>query len=189
MEMKPLSSSLLRRVALATVILSITAWSPAQVSKPLQGQVLRRTYEENVARLFETIRAKQELPPLMRIMHRQSLDELVCSAASLDEPVWKNNSPGALMYRTQDPGAENADLDEIAEFRDLAQQKGQPTFTRYAVSVWPASKKDDGRPVYWVGIQVYMSAFWEFIDNNFTDDRSSRDEWRSLVTPPCRSTG
>jgi hypothetical protein len=33
-----------------------------------------------------------------------------------------------------------------------------------------------------------MSAFWEFFDNNFTDDRPYRNGWKTLVTSQCHGT-
>jgi hypothetical protein len=153
---------------------------------PLEPQKLRRKYEDEVARLFETLRAKHELPTLTRIIHRQALEELVCSSAALDTAVWGENSPGAVMYKTSDPATTHTELERIARFKDPLQGKNQPSFTRYAVAVWQTSRGGAGSTVYWVGIQIYMSAWWEFIDNNFTDNRANKDDWKKLVTPACR---
>jgi hypothetical protein len=173
------------------VVVAISFLLPAaagQTPSGVQDRNLRRRYEDEVARLFETTRAKDELPPLARISHRESLEELVCSAASLNAPVWGENSPGAVMYRTDNPASANQELERIATYKDLLQGKDRPSFTRYSVAVWPSSNPESGQPVYWVGIQVYMSAWWEFIDSNFTDNRSYRDEWKKLVTPACRQS-
>lgn len=140
----------------------------AQTSPDVTQPSARRRLEDQLARLFESIRAKQGLPPLARIGHRQSLEELVCSAASLDASAWRYNSPAALMYRTSDPAAANQHLEQIAGYQDVLQAKGAPRVTRYAVAVWPLSNQGPDRPTYWVGVQVYESAWWEFIDNNFT---------------------
>ena len=74
---------------------------------------MRRKFEDEVARLFETLRAKHELPPLTRIIHRQALEELVCSSAALDMAVWEENSPGAVMYKTNDPATTHTELERI----------------------------------------------------------------------------
>jgi hypothetical protein len=176
----------LLRFAAVVLIIFIARPSATGQSPSAKERELRRKNEDALARLFETLRAKGELQPLTRIVHRKSLQELVCTAASLDAPVWKQNSPGALMYRTGNQTSSNSDLEGIARFKDQFQTKDQPTFTRYAVAVWPSSAPESGQPAYWVGIQVYMSAFWEFFDNNFTDNRPYRDEWKKLVAPPCR---
>jgi hypothetical protein len=167
-------------------VVSIVCLGAGQSALRAQGRKERRNYEDQLARLFETLRAKDQLPPLARIVHRESLEELVCSAASLDSPVWGENRPGALMYRTSDPASLSSDLQDIARFRDTLQANDQPTFTRYAVAVWRSPNRESGQPVHWVGIQVFMSAFWEFIDSNFTDDRPYRNQWKDLVTPGCR---
>jgi hypothetical protein len=91
------------------------------------------------------------------------------------------------MYRTDNPAAPSQELERIALYKDPLASKDQPGITRYSVAVWPSSNLESGHRVYWVGIQVYMSAWWEFIDSNFTDNRSYKDDWKKLVTPACRS--
>lgn len=171
---------------IALVISMLLPGAAGQAPSSTHDRNLRRKYEDEIARLFETLRAKDELPSLARIAHRESLEELVCSSASLNAPVWRENRPGALMYRTDNLASSSQDLERIAGYKDPLEGKDQPSITRYAVAVWPASSRESGQPVYWVGIQVYTSAWWEFIDNNFTDNRSYKDEWKKLVTPQCR---
>jgi hypothetical protein len=173
----------------ARTVLAISILLPAaagQTQSSAQNRSQRRKYEDDVARLFEVIRAKDELPRLTRIPRRDSLEELVCSAASLNAPVWQENRPGALMYKTDNPASPSQELEKIALYKDPLESTEQPGITRYSVAVWPSSNQESGQPVYWVGIQVYMSAWWELIDSNFTDNRSHRDEWKKLVTPACR---
>ncbi|HTS46959.1 MAG TPA: hypothetical protein VMH05_03390 [Bryobacteraceae bacterium] len=174
----------LGRALLLVAVLSLAA--PGQTRQDAQEQNLRRKVEDEVARLFEKLRAEQGLPSLTRIKHRQSLEELVCTSAMLDKAVWRENSPGALIYRTDNPAASSPELERIARFKDPLESKNQPSFTRYAVAVWPSARPESEQPLYWVGIQIYMSAWWEFIDNNFTDNRSYKDDWKKLVTPQCR---
>lgn len=171
-------------IVLALSILRLGA--VGQTPSGNQERNLRRKSEDQVARLFETLRAKQELPPFTRVIHRQSLEELVCSSAQLDRAVWWENTPGAVMYKTDDLMG-TPDLEEIARYKDIFGSSNEPRLTRYAVAVWPLSNQASGRTVYWVGIELYMSAWWEFIDNNFTDNRSHKDDWKKLVVQPCRN--
>jgi hypothetical protein len=174
----------LTRVAFVTSLMLVGV--AGQTRSGAQDRSLRRKQEDEVARMFETLRAKDELPPLARIAHRKSLEELVCSSASLGSPVWGQNSPGAVMYKTDEPASSNQDLERIAGFKDPLDGKDGPSFIRYAVAVWPSSNRGSGRPVYWVGIQVFESAWWEFVDKTFTDDRAYGNEWKKLVRPSCR---
>ena len=174
----------LTRVALTTPLVLVTM--AGQTRTGAQDRSLRRKQEDEVARIFETFRAKDKLPPLARIAHRKSLEELACSSASVGSAVWGQNSPGAVMYKTDNAALPNQDLEHIAGFKDLVEGKNEPRFTRYAVAVWPSSNRESGRQVYWVGIQVFESAWWEFVDKTFTDDRSYRNEWKKVVTPSCR---
>ncbi len=93
------------------------------------------------------------------------------------------NFPAALMYRTFDPGSVTEELQQIARFKDLSES--EPS-ARYAVAVWPETYNETKQRVYWVGIKIYDSAFWEFVDNNLTDDRPYRNDWKKLVAAPCR---
>jgi len=171
-------------VALAGCVFDLSI--VAQTNPDVTHRSAAHRLEDQVAGLFESIRAKDGLQALARIGHRQSLDELVCSAAALDRPVWRENRPGAVMYRTNDPTSPTEDLERIARYADLPKHKDGPRTTRFAVAVWRSSDQQDSRAVYWVGVQVYMSAWWEFIDNNFTDDRPYRNDWKKLVTAACR---
>jgi hypothetical protein len=179
------SRGTLRHGIVLSVALTLHALARAQTApKPAQRQLGR--LEDEVSRLFEAIRAKDGLPPLTRINHRQSLQQLVCSAAALNAPVWRENRPAAVMYRTGDPRSASQGLEQIAAYKDALDAKGQPRITRYAVAVWQSSSHEDDVAVYWVGVQVYTSAWWEFIDSNFTDDRPYRNDWKRLVAPQCR---
>jgi hypothetical protein len=152
----------------------------------VQDRTLRRQYEDKIARSFEALRDKGNLTRLKRIAHREALEQLVCTAALNDSPVWRENSPAALMYRTDNPALLTPELERIARYKDLLQGGNNPPNTRYAVAVWPATDRKSGQRVYWVGIQIYVSAWWEFIDNNFTDDRPRKNEWKNLVSGSCR---
>jgi len=89
------------------------------------------------------------------------------------------------MYRTGDLTVASQELIRIAAFQDNA---GDPPSTRYAVAIWPVNSGDPGSHIVWIGIVMYPSAFWEFIDKHFTDDRPYRNDWKKLVAPACRNT-
>jgi hypothetical protein len=86
------------------------------------------------------------------------------------------------MYKTPDPVSVTGELKSIAQFNQVE----TPPNSRYAVAIWPGTDKESGRHTYWVGVKIYMSAFYEFIDNTFTDNRPYRNQWKVKVAPPCR---
>lgn len=141
-------------------------------------------YERQVAQTFESIRRDNALPKLSRITHRQKLDQLVCTAALNDANPSGQNFRANLMYKTSDPTSVTDDLKSIARYKDLL---GPSTDSRYSVSIWPGTDKETGRRVYWVGVELCPSTFWEFINNNFTDDRPYRNQWKNMVASPCRN--
>jgi hypothetical protein len=104
----------------------------------------------------------------------QTSEQLVCTAAVNDSTLWPYHAPGALMYRTDNPALMSEQLERIARYKDLFKGSDNPRVTRYAVAVWPATDKKLGERVYWVGVQVYLSAWWEFIEDNLTDSRSKQ---------------
>jgi len=88
----------------------------------------------------------------------------------------------ALMYKTSDPASVTKEFKSVALFHQVE----TPPTSRYAVAVWPGLDTETGRRIYWVGVEIYTSAFYEFIDRTFTDDRFSWGEWKKLVDPTCR---
>ena len=140
-------------------------------------------YERQVAETLESIRRENDLPKLSRIAHREELDQLVCTAALNGVSPWHENRPAALMYETTDPASLTEELKWVARFNQV---EARPPFSRYAIAIWPGIDKETGRRIYWVGVKMYMSAFGEFIDDTFTDNRSYRNEWKKMVAPPCR---
>lgn len=155
---------------------------PVQISR--QDAKLRKQYENRVSKLFETIRQEAGLPHLSRIRDRRDLVQLVCSAAVNDASP-SANAPAAVMYRTRAPETTTEELDQIARFKDL-EPDPTPPWTRYAVAVWPATDSESKQRVWWVGIKIYTSALMEWVDNNLTDDRPYRNNWKKLVAPGCR---
>ena len=88
------------------------------------------------------------------------------------------------MYQTSDVAAITKELTSITTYKEIF--GGSETLSRYAVAIWPGTDKQTGQRLYWVGIKMYASPFWEFIDNNLTDDRPYRNDWKHLVAPVCR---
>lgn len=149
-----------------------------------QDTELREQYEDRVAQMFESIRQDSGLPHLARIRRRHDLEQLVCTAAVNDANP-SGNVAAELMYRTSDPRSPTKELEQIARFKDL-EENPMPPWTRYAVPAWPATDTKSKRLVWWVGIGIYWSAFFEWFDNNLTDDRPYRNDWKKLVTSACR---
>jgi hypothetical protein len=145
---------------------------------------LRQEYEGRVAQIFESIRRDNGLPKFSRINHRHDLEQLVCTAALNDVSPWDHNFPAASMYKTSDPQSTTKELEQIARFKDLEENPTPPS-TRYAVAIWPAIDHESKQRVWWVGISIYASALMEWVDNNLTDDRPFRNDWRKLVAAPC----
>jgi hypothetical protein len=173
-----------RVAALSLLLLSANAQEPgAPRTAPLRDPKMFEGYERQLAQTFESLRRENNLPKLSRITRRRELDQLVCTAALTEANPNGHNLPASLMYKTSDPTSVTDELKSIARFKDLADPSMD---SRYAVSVWPGTDKVTGRLVYWVGVEIYMSAFFEFIDNAFTDNRSYRNQWKELVAPSCR---
>ena len=174
----PFLAALLLLALLSVIAQDSIALHPTEVRNP---KILEK-YERQIALTFESIRQENNLPKLSRIAHRQDLDQLVCTAALNDANPSGQNFPAALMYKTSDPASVNEELKSIARYNQVE----TPPNSRFAVAIWPGIEKETGRLVYWVGVKVYTSAFYEFIDNTFTDNRSYRNDWKKIVAPPCR---
>jgi hypothetical protein len=167
--------------------LLLSSFAAAQDSGGLQTTRARDPklfdrYESELARNFELIRRENNLPKLSRIAHRQDLDQLVCTAAASGLNARNEYFHAALIYKTSDPASITKGFKSVALFHQVE----TPPISRYAVAVWPGTEIETGRPIYWVGVETYTSAFYEFIDRTFTDDRFSWDEWKKLVDPTCR---
>ena len=135
--------------------------------------------EDQVARLIETIRVDAKLPRLGRIRHRDSLQQRVCTAA-LTGVLPKNSTRDTfVLYKTLQPESISKELKQVASFDD-------DKFPRYSVAVWRVKEFPAGEETYWVGIQRYWSAAFEFFDNHFTDDIYYHHDWKKHVAPACR---
>lgn len=164
------------------MVTSARAQAPAASISDRDRELFKR-YEDRVSQTFETIRRENRLPKLSRIAHRQELRELVCTAAVRDANPYRQNFPANLIYKTPDPSLSTEELKSIARYN----QPETPPNTRYAVAIWAGTDKETGDRTYWIGIEIYPSAFSEFIDNTFTDDRPYRNNWKTQVDPSCRN--
>lgn len=140
--------------------------------------------ENQVAKLFETIRTDANISHLERIGHRDSLEQQVCTAALADARPDYAITKESAFYKTTDPGSVSPELNKVASFNQPA--KHNPRIARYAVAVWYLTDAQTGQSTYWIGIRLYWSAPMEFVDIYFTDEIHYRNEWKKRVAPECR---
>jgi len=137
--------------------------------------------EDIVGKLFETIRADAQLPALIRITHRDDLEQTVCTVAQVGT---LGNPAAAGFYETAQPESISAQLNKVASFKEQRPPKGL-MFPRYSVAVWQVKDSQTGETQYWVGVRLYMSSAEEFMDN-FTDQLLYKNGWKKKVAPQCR---
>jgi hypothetical protein len=137
--------------------------------------------EDQVAKLFEDIRAEARLPRLERIRHRADLEQGVCTSALTSKPSGR----GAAFYMTTDPESVTSELKKAASSNRL-DPHDRPWFTRYSVAVWRVKDPQTGKVTYRVGIGFYETALGEFVDCHFTDDVHYCGRWKESIVRPCR---
>ena len=155
--------------------------SPVNTKQTSIGQVVGRDEqkEDQVAKLFEGIRADAKIPALKRIRHRDDLEQEVCTSAVTGKP----QSPA--FYVTPTPESIAPELRKIAAFNRVG-PKNTPGYTRYSVAVWRVKEPQSGVLLYWVGVRSYGTAVGEFVDCHFTDDVFYCGKWKESVARPCR---
>jgi hypothetical protein len=142
--------------------------------------------EEQIAKLFETIRADAKLPPLSRIRHRDSLEQKLCTFGVSGTLRKLTISPDiSAVYTTLKPETASSELTHIALFH-YPNPKVLTGVERYSVAVWKVKNSRTGETTYWVGVQLYWSAAAEFFDSYFTDDLYYRNDWKKSIAPECR---
>lgn len=158
---------------------------------PKQATVARvmgerdKNKEDQVAKMFEAIRADAKIPQLSRIRHRDNLEQRVCTIA-LTGTLPKNSSGDTFaIYKTVKPDALSTELSQVASFNNL-HPKHNPNYGRYSVAVWRVQDSQRGEATYYVGVQVYWTAAWEFFDYHFTDDIYYHNQWKKSVASECR---
>jgi len=137
--------------------------------------------EDQVAKLFEGIRAEANISPLQRIGHRADLEQSICTSALTDTPP----KVASAFYVTVDPESVTPELKKIASSNRLDSKK-KPWYSRYSVAIWRVKDQQAGTVTYWVGVGLYESAAGEFVDCHFTDDVHYCGNWKKLVARPCR---
>jgi hypothetical protein len=146
--------------------------------------------EDQVAKLFEAARVDAKLPHLTRISARDSLSQTVCTIAAAGKlPLfvrWAYNVPFPVnrmseFYNTTQPQSVSPELKRIASHNDVR----SPLAARYSVVVWRADDEKN-ESTYWIGIQLYWNAGWEFFKNHFTDDIEYRNDWKKAIAAECR---
>lgn len=145
---------------------------------PLMGE-RDKAKEDQIAKLFETIRADTKIKQLSRIRHRDKLEQQICNIAQGIAPQKLTASDTFAFYQTSRPESISAELKRVASFDD-------DRFPRYSVAVWRLKNPQTQEPTYWVGVELYWSAKFEFIDYYFTDDLFYHNSWKNYVAPGCR---
>jgi hypothetical protein len=135
--------------------------------------------EDEVAKLFGTFRIDAKLPRLTRIAHRDNLEQRVCTVAVAGVLPKNSVQDTVVIYETPHPESISAELKQVASFDD-------DRFPRYSVAVWRVKESQAGEPTYWVGVERYRSAAYEFFDDHFTDDIYYHNDWKKHVAPICR---
>jgi hypothetical protein len=167
-------------------VLLTTGISAQQVPVPPKEAASRppigerdKAREDQVAKLFETIRIDAKLPRLARIRHRDSLEQHVCTVAATNVLPKNSVRDTFFLYKTFQPESISTELKQVASFDD-------DRFPRYSVAVWRVKNPQAGEAAYWVGVERYWSAAFEFFDYHFTDDIYHHNDWKKYVAPECR---
>ncbi len=54
------------------------------------------------------------------------------------------------------------------------------------MAVWKVADAQSGATIYWVGVERYWGAFFEFVDDQLTDDVFYHNMWKQNIAPDCR---
>jgi hypothetical protein len=171
---------------LTALLVAAAQQIPAPTQQAKIGQVMPerdKEKEDQVARLFEHIRAEANLPHLKRIRHRPELEQDICTSALNGE----RSKHASAFYVTTDPESSVPELTRIASSNPVDRyHPGRPINERYAVAVWRMKDPQTGSAGYWVGVGLYGSAVGEFVDCHFTDDVHYCGKWKEAIARPCR---
>jgi hypothetical protein len=160
--------------------------SPKQSSAGQIAGERDKVKEDQVAKLFESLRTDTKLPPLRRIGHRDSLEQKVCTIAVEDKPPKITSTNTLGFYKTANPDSVTPELSKVALFNQL-HPKNNAGYARYSVAVWPVKDLQAAKPMYWVGVELFWSAGAEFFDYHFTDDIYYHNLWKESIAAPCRN--
>jgi hypothetical protein len=166
-------------------LLAVTSQETPPATKPGDAGQLTverdKEKEDEVAKVFESVRAEAKLPQLQRIRHRADLEQGVCTSALTDKP----SHLGSAFYITSDPESITPELKKIASSNRLDSHK-RPWYARYSVAVWRVKDPQAGKVAYRVGLGLYGTAVGEFVDCHFTDDVYYCGKWKESIARPCR---
>jgi len=139
---------------------------PVGTTQASIGQVMGerdKGKEDQIAKLFESIRSDLKIPKLTRIGRRDSLEQRVCTIA-LTGTLPRQASMGVFgFYKTAQPESIPPELYKVASFNNL-HPKFNPSYARYSVAVWRVKDSQTGETTYWVRVYLYWSAHMEFFD-------------------------
>jgi len=141
--------------------------------------------EDQIAKLFKTLRVDAKLPSLTRIGHRDSLEQQVCTIAHAGALGNRRAWDRAAYYKAAQPQSISAELTRVASFKEQS-EKNKLAYPRYSVAVWQAKDFRTGEPTYCVGVELYWSALEEFVDYHSTDDVFYHDNWKKTIARQCR---
>jgi len=186
---KLLAAACISFSALTTALQTVTAQEMPSIAKQdgvsqLKGE-RDKEKENEVANLFESMRAGAKLPRLKRIGHRDSLEQEVCTIVLTGKPRKYSSTNTFGFYATESPNSASPELTKVALFNDL-HPKGNPSWTRYSVAVWSVRDPLSGKLTYLVGVELFWSAATEFFDYYFTDDIYYHNDWKKSIAPQCR---
>jgi hypothetical protein len=170
----------------AAMLVAIARYCGAQQSEATQTNIdtkALRAIEDSVATQFANIRRAAGMPQLSRIKHRSQLRQMVCTASVRGG----FGQAETLFYKTSDPTASNEQLERLAKF-DTPKEHPRTTPTkgakleRFAVAAWPSQTQGE----YWVGVGLYLSAGWEWVDLHLTDDRYYGNQRKNRIASECK---
>lgn len=170
-------------------LVSMAQQAPVSPKQSSAGQIAGerdKVKEDQVAKLFESLRTDTKLPPLRRIGHRDSLEQKVCTIAVEDKPPKITSTNTLGFYKTANPDSVTPELSKVALFNQL-HPKNNAGYARYSVAVWPVKDLQAAKPMYWVGVELFWSAGAEFFDYHFTDDIYYHNLWKESIAAPCRN--
>src|SRR5258707_15182951 len=117
--MKDICKSLLLIAVLATGLLVQEAAVPeSQADGGRRMGERDKGKEDEVSKLFETVRADAKISQLTRIRHRDSLEQSVCTIALTGTLRKLTSTDTSTVYKTLQPGSISTELKRLASSDD-----------------------------------------------------------------------
>ena len=145
-------------ILLALVVLagSLSAQQVPNPSSEGGGKVMGerdRLKEDQIAKLFESIRSNLNSPKLTRIGHRDNLEQEVCTMALTGTLPKRPLTDTLAFYKTLQPETISPELNHVASFNAL-HVKNKAGYRRFSVAVWRNRDSQSKEAVYWVGVEL-----------------------------------